>query len=171
MLTRRQLIQSGLVGGVLLGAAAFLAAPAPDVLPPQGVNYGFLSSHDAWLLTAIAPVMLAVADLDLAVVVSGVDVAIRALPLGLQQELRQLLDLLAHPWGRRWIAGVSSPWNRAQPGEVADFLRRWQHSRLALLRTGFQALHALIMAAWYGNPRSWAALGYQRPAQVLAVLP
>jgi len=50
-------------------------------------------------------------------------------------------------------------------------LQQWQHSRLLLLRSGFQALHALINAAWFGNPASWGALGYQQPPQVMRVLP
>lgn len=171
-LTRRQLIKTGLMGSVLLVGAGYLAAPAPDPVPVQSPQpLAFLTRHHAIVIAAIAPAMLAVERLDLNLVTQGVDAAIRALPLALQAEVGQLLDLLANPWGRRWLAGLSTPWPRATRSDITAFLQRWQQSRFALLRTGYQALHALIMAAWYGNPHSWAALGYQRPAQILAVLP
>ena len=66
---------------------------------------------------------------------------------------------------------MHSPWAQATPDELAAFLQRWQQSPLLLLRSGFQALHALINAAWFGNPASWSALGYQQPQQVMGLLP
>jgi hypothetical protein len=108
--------------------------------------------------------MLGRPPLPLCAVLQGVDAAIMALPPALQHELRQLLDLLTNPWGRRWLAGVARPWEQASAAQIEGFLRRWQLSRFSMLRSGYQALHALIMAAWYGNPRSWAAIDYRRPA-------
>jgi len=171
MLTRRQLIKTGLAGSLLLAGAGYLATPERDHLPAHATRLGYLSAHDTLLISAIAPAMLAVPGVNLAAVVQGVNQAMMALPLGLQAELRQLLDLLANPWGRRWLAGVSTPWQQASQQQIGDFLRRWQLSRFALLRTGFQALHALIMAAWYGNPLSWGGLAYQRPAMIVELLP
>jgi hypothetical protein len=54
-------------------------------------------------------------------------------------------------------------------GELSRFLQRWQNSPL-LLRSAYQALHALINAAWFGNPASWA-LGYQQPPHIMSLLP
>jgi len=42
-------------------------------------------------------------------------------------------------------------------------LGRWQHSRLALLRSAYDGLHQLVLAAWYGNSRAWPAIGYPGP--------
>ena len=36
-------------------------------------------------------------------------------------------------------------------------------SRFALLRSAYAALHQLVFAAWYANPRAWAATGYGGP--------
>lgn len=170
MLTRRQLIQAGVAGSVLLAGAAWWAAPRADHWLPAAA-YEVLSAQDARLIGVLAPVMLGLPGVDAATVVQGVDAALAALPDATRREVRQLFDLLENPWGRRWLAGVVEPWDQAQATAVAAFLGRWQHSRFALLRSGYQGLHALITAAWYGNPASWTALHYQRPAQVLAVLP
>jgi hypothetical protein len=36
-------------------------------------------------------------------------------------------------------------------------------SGFMLLRSAYDALHQLVFAAWYGNPRSWPAIGYAGP--------
>ncbi|MTD32338.1 hypothetical protein [Paludibacterium denitrificans] len=94
-----------------------------------------------------------------------------SLPPAVQREVRLLFDLLANRWARRYLLGVAVPWSQAGVAELSAFLRSWQISRLQWQRTGYQALHALIAAAWFGNPASWPALGYTRPAYVLERLP
>jgi hypothetical protein len=39
-------------------------------------------------------------------------------------------------------------------------------SGFALLRSAYDALHQIVLAAWYGNPRSWPAIGYGGPPSV-----
>ena len=171
MPTRRQFIQTGLIGACLLAGAGFIATPRRDRVGAPERDLRFLNARDATVLAAIVPVMLDSASHNPASVVAGVDVAVRALPLSMQSEVRRLFDLLSSAWGRRWVAGIVPPWHEASASEIAAFLRRWQMSRFTVLRSAYQALHALIMAAWYGNPMSWQAIGYARPAAVLAVLP
>lgn len=168
---RRQLIKTGVAGSVVL-LAAWLAAPVDDYpVAVSGMRLDFLQAADGQIIRSIAPVMLGIAGLPLDEVVLGVDRAIGVLIPAVQQELRQLFDLLANRWGRCWLAGVRSPWAMAQPGELSRFLQRWQNSSWLLLRSAYQALHALINAAWFGNPASWGALGYQQPAQIMGLLP
>ncbi|MDN0073623.1 twin-arginine translocation signal domain-containing protein [Crenobacter sp. SG2303] len=175
MLTRRQLIKTGAVGAVALVAAAYLAGPAEERTVLGAQPLGFLTSHDMPIVRAIAPAMLGLApggaNPSLDELVAGVDKAILALPIAVQQEVRELFDLLQNRWLRRWLAGVHSPWADVRPDEAAAFLARWQDGAFVLLRTGYQALHKLINAAWYGNPKSWAGIGYQQPARVMEVLP
>jgi len=172
MITRRQLIKTGMAGSVVLLAAGWLAAPQPDgVVALSGQPLEFLQAADVLIIRSIAPVMLGVAGLPLDAIVQGVDRAIAALIPAVQQELRQLFDLLTNRWARSWLAGVRSPWAQAQASEIAAFLQRWQNSPFLLLRSGYQALHALINAAWFGNPASWQTLGYQQPQQVMGLLP
>ena len=101
-------------------------------------------------------------------VVVGVDKAVAALQPAVQAELQQLFALLNFPVSRRLLAGVSQPWLKAPTDEVAAFLQNWRDSRFTLLRSGFHGLHQLILAAWYGSPNAWAAIGYAQPAHVLA---
>ena len=64
----------------------------------------------------------------------------------------------------RAINGPFKAGSLARPDEdIALFLERWQHSSIALLRSDYQALHQLIMAAWYGNAQSWRRIGYPGP--------
>lgn len=171
-INRRQLIKTGMAGSAVLLAAAWLAAPPDDYpVPEPGLRLGFLQAADGQIIRSIAPVMLGIAGLPLDAVVQGVDRAIGALIPAVQQELRQLFDLLANRWARWWLAGVRSPWAMAQAGELSRFLQRWQNSSLLLLRSAYQALHALINAAWFGNPASWSALGYQQPPHIMGLLP
>jgi len=96
-------------------------------------------------------------------VIAGVDLAIAGLPPAVRSEIDELFSLLAFAPTRCLIAGVWSPWPEASRDAVATFLDRWRDSRFALLRSAFDALHRLILAAWYGNPESWTEIGYPGP--------
>ena len=81
------------------------------------------------LLEKLAPALLAgtgVARRDLIAAIGSVDRAVAGLPLPLQDEVRQLLALLAFWPGRRWVAGVAVPWREASIAEVSAFLERWR---------------------------------------------
>ncbi|HET9097606.1 MAG TPA: hypothetical protein VFN37_13175 [Candidatus Baltobacteraceae bacterium] len=151
MPTRRQLLLGG------LAAAGALAAG--DIL------YDFSTGDDRAIVAAIAPVMLGL-DAPVQEVVKGFDVAVSGLPLAVQGEVHQLLGLLRFPLSRMFVAGVWHPWHAATHEEIAAFLRRFRYSNIVQLRSAYDALHQLIMAAWYGNTRSWTAIGYAGPPSV-----
>jgi hypothetical protein len=73
-----------------------------------------------------------------------------------------LFGLLAFPPARVAL-GVRSAWQDADPADVEAALQRWERSRSRLLRSAYDGLHQLILAAWYGNPRAWPAIGYPGP--------
>jgi hypothetical protein len=64
------------------------------------------------------------------------------------------------------VARVQRPWGEASEAEVGAFLDGWRGSSLGLLRSGYHALHDLILGAWYADPATWAALGYPGPPKV-----
>lgn len=168
-LSRRRLLKAGVAGGVLLaiaGGAAWFARRVLDRGAPRA-----LDRDAATVVRAIVPAMLAgalppegpsLAD-AIEETVAGVDRAIAGLPPAVRAEIAQLFALLALAPGRRVFAGVASPWSEASAGEVDAFLRAWQSSGWALKRTAYDALHQLVIAAWYANPRSWPAIGYPGP--------
>jgi hypothetical protein len=88
---------------------------------------------------------------------------VAGLPPGSRKELEQLFALLSFAPTRCLLAGVWSSWPDASRDSVAAFLASWRDSRFTLLRSGYGALHQLILAAWYGNTRSWPAIGYPGP--------
>jgi hypothetical protein len=165
MLTRRRFLAGAAAGALLLSGGAWtLWRARPQTLPGGGRR--FLGDADAALIAALAPVMLGIEALDRAAVIHGFDLAAAGLAPAAQRQLRRLLDLLSSRWGRHWLAGVRTPWHAAAAGELHAFLQRWQLGRLHLQRNAYQALHALLCAAWYGNPASWPALGYRLPPVV-----
>jgi hypothetical protein len=142
-----------------------------DAVPPStGEPFAFLDDEQRAIVAAIVPVMLAGAigegvD-DVRVVVRGVDAAIADLPPSAQRELRQLFALLGFAPTRALVAGVWTAWSAAPPDAIDGFLRRWRFSDAALLRSGYQAVHQLVMAAWYAEPAAWRRTGYPGPPKL-----
>jgi hypothetical protein len=104
-------------------------------------------------------------DAALTRAVSGVHLAIDGLPPAVQSEIGQLFGLLNFPVTRRLVAGVG-PWDRIDIAETSAFLNRWRDSNVAMLRSGYQALHQLVMASWYGQEPSWDRIGYPGPPHI-----
>lgn len=167
-LSRRRFLVAGAAGGAMLalaGGYAWMRRRAASGSPHA------LDRESLAIVRAIVPAMLAgalpAAPTERASAiedtVAGVDRAIAGLAPSAQDELGQLFTLLALGVGRRMIAGVASPWDEAPVGEIEAFLVDWRDSAWALKRTAYDALHQLIIAAWYANPRSWPAIGYPGP--------
>ena len=78
------------------------------------------------------------------------------------------LSAASQKWRTLRLRPSADPHRSGRPHAVRSgrrghisFLRRWQHSRLDLLKSGYQALHDLVLGAWYADPQSWAAIGYR----------
>jgi hypothetical protein len=153
-LTRRKLLKTGAGGSLLLALSG--CAPPTD--------------HRT-MLRAIARAMLAGAlpsnnvETALDAAVRGVETAIAGLPPAVQDDVHQLFSLLEFPLTRRFVAGVG-PWERASTSDVDAFLERWRTSNAQLMRSGYQALHQLVMAGWYGQDAAWARIGYSGPPTI-----
>lgn len=157
----------GLAGAAVLVAARVLDRPT---LPP-GTNFRFLDARSAGVVHALVPVVLAgtlpVAgdERDAAVreVVEAFDRAVSGLSPTVQKEMDDLFSLLRYAPTRIVFTGVYASWESASAESIARFLSHWRESRFDLLRAGYQALTQLMQAAWYGNPKSWSAIGYPGP--------
>lgn len=166
---RRSFLALGITGTAALAAAGWwfaLRGPArgPRVLDDEAVA----------VVSAIVPAVLDGAlppsgherQAALAAAVDAVCRAIEELQPTARGEIAQLFALLALPLARRAFAGVAPPWPEASIAEIAAFLDRWRDSGWALKRSAYDALHQLILAAWYGDERSWRAIGYPGPPQL-----
>ena len=168
MISRRTFIVTGLLGATALVTARWLRGPHA---PPGDAALRMLDTDAQAIMTAIVPVLLNGAlpadgqarSIAIAETVRGIDVAASGLPPSAQKELQQLFALLALPPARIAIARVTAPWNEASEADVRACLDRFRGSSLTLLRSAYGALHQLTFAAWYGNPDSWARIGYPGP--------
>jgi hypothetical protein len=175
MINRRTFLMTGVAGGVALFGAWWWRGAHRD----RNAAPGTLAALDAEapaIVGAIVPALLAGAlpadpaarAAAVAETVANVERAIAGLPPAAQGELGELFALLGLAPARVALAGVSAAWAEATPDAVNGFLDRWRASRFALLRSAYDALHQLVFAAWYGNPRSWPATGYGGPPALLA---
>ena len=161
--------------------AAVLPIAAQQDLPAfqpraQAVPDPPLDADANAIVSAIVPALLANALPDdpaergaaIDETVRNVALAIGGLAPSARGELNELFSLLAFAPARIALARVVPPWDRATPAEVAAFLDRWRTSGWKLMRSAYNALHQLVYAAWYGNPRSWRAIGYDGPPALVA---
>ena len=169
-ISRRTLLKAGLAGGAVLLLARWLYETGSPQLAATGNAATGLDRDARSILAALIPVLLdgalpAGTDAQQArdEALAGAEQAIAGLPPATRKELDQLFALLAFAPTRCLVAGVWSPWPEASAQSIAGFLSTWRDSRFALLRSAYEALHQIVYAAWYGNPRSWAATGYPGP--------
>jgi hypothetical protein len=169
--TRRTLLKAGIGGGAVLVFAKWMVALNSRRESPERRGSALDPSAQA-IVAAIVPMLLEGAlpgSVEArAEVVAGIDRAVAGLPPASRKEFEQLFALLSFPPTRCLIAGVWSPWSSASRESVAAFLDSWRASRFALLRSGYGALHQLVLAAWYGNTRAWPAIGYGGPPSLEA---
>lgn len=132
---------------------ARLTAPARDVFAAaaRGLLAGVLPQGAAARAQAI--------DATLA----RIDALVANLPPAAQQELSQLLALLASAPGRRIFAGLERPWPQAAVGEIQSALDEMRLSSIALRQQAYQALHDIVGAAYFADRSTWGTLGYPGP--------
>jgi hypothetical protein len=156
--TRREFIAAGIGGTALLAGAGWLSRgrTSADVIP------------------ALVPVVLAGAlppdprerAAAIAETTQAFHRAVSRLAPAIQEEIGDLLALLAFAPTRILVAGVSSPWSEATPDAITAFLESWRASRSELKRSGYRALTQLIQGSWYDNPLAWKVVGYPGPPEI-----
>ena len=171
--SRRSFLKIGIIGAVTLAAGGALYRAVQGPAQPHAFA---LDDNARAVLTAIVPSMLGPALHDapdaraaaVARTVERVAGAVHGLPLATQKEVQDLFGLLSLGPARRFLAGVPASWNEATPAQIDAFLQSWQHHRIAMLVTAYQALHDLVAGAWYADPAHWEAIGYPGPIKELS---
>lgn len=183
---RRSFLKKGLLGGALLfiGGALPLALRAGiDRARPRGALRLFTAREYA-IFAAIAarivpgdaapaaagaasaaptPVWPTAEALDCA----GKTDALMALALpSVGAELRQLLHLFESGLGGLFTNLQPTPFTRLEPAAMDARLAAWRTSRVALLRSGYQALKRLAQATYYSSPEVYPFVGYPGPPVV-----
>ena len=168
ILTRRELIRRGVAGSLLFAAAGATAAfwwPTRRRRPRPGLRV--LDGKEASILFAVAETVLAIEpgapSVDDVDVVGRVDALLARSPADVQREFARLLHLFENGATGLITATGWTSFTAAGPASREARLRAWQTSRIAVFRTGFQAMKRLCGACYYSAASSWGAIGYPGP--------
>ena len=166
-ISRRTLLKAGIAGAAALLLVRWLYTPTSSPARPAS---NALDPDARTIIAAIIPVLLdgalpsgPEAQSARTDTLAAVEEAIAGLAPATRNELADLFSLLGFPPTRCFVAGVWSPGPEATHESIASFLLRWRDSRFELLRSAYAALHQLVFAAWYADPRAWPATGYAGP--------
>ena len=173
---RRSFLKKGLLGGALLlvGGAlpVALRSSADGPRPRRPLRLFTAREHAIFAAVAarIVPGDAALAAgwpsaeaLDCA---GKADALIARVHPAVGAELRQLLRLFENGLGGLLTNLRPTPFTRLPPADQDARLEAWRHSRVALLRSGYQAMKRLAQATYYSSPEIYARVGYPGPPVV-----
>jgi hypothetical protein len=185
MESRRGLLKKTIGGAVLLGAAAAVpVALRKTKLRETTAQLKFFSPAEYSIWAAVAERVLArdatpataeearltgFVERPAAPSPAQIDVAAKAdaflspLPAGDAKDLKQLLALFDNALFSFVTGGPATPFTQMDAAQQDAHLRAWQTSRLAIRRTGFQAMKRLCAAVYFGSPETFASVGYPGP--------
>ena len=86
-----------------------------------------------------------------------------ALEPSAQAELKQLLGLFENALAGFVFGGRTEPFTALDAAAQDRVLEEWRDSRVALRRTGYNALRTLVLAGYYQSPLTWKPIGYPGP--------
>ena len=167
------MLRTGLSGSLALACLGRLApgvaraetqGESPAVWSPM--HRVILRRTASVVLSSVLPVESEERGAALDEVVNGSDDYMGFMPLPVQAEAREALDLLDNSLVRWLLGGMWARWEVATPADVAGLLESLRGSRFDLKRLLYQFLHDMSSMGWFGNPRSWPALNYPGPPRV-----
>lgn len=169
-MNRRNWMKLGLGSAIVLAVGGgWLASAVPGWQRDAGFSAG---AQQVWralargFLDGVLPPDAPAQGQALDGLLARLHVAVRALPGHAQQELSQLLALLASAPGRLGVAGLGTDWSLATVPEVQAALQDMRTSRLGLRVQGYLALHDLVGAAYFSEATTWTVLGYPGPEKI-----
>jgi len=162
---RRSLLRKGLLGGLLLllgGGTGLAYFPSRDgfAVPQQLLS---VTPAGFQVLAAIAA-RVAPPGADGAAVALEVDRILSYAVAETRQDFDKLLGLFENALPGLLLDGRALPFTRLSEAGQDEVLESWRTSRLALRRSGYQALRKLCMVAYWTQPSAWVAVGYDPPS-------
>jgi hypothetical protein len=166
---RRHLLQLG-----LFSAFAFAAVGGAAVWWQGGVQAGRLTTASRGVFQALGravldgslPAEAAARERALQGLLARIDDLVSALPPHAQDELAQLLGLLALAPGRLGLAGLKVEWSEATVQQLQQALQSMRTSSLQVRRQAYQALHDITSGAFFADRSAWSLLGYPGPLAI-----
>jgi len=169
-MNRRTFIKRGVIGGAILilaGGAGLAFAPTKEQGSPTGPLL-VLEPRGFQVVVAIAKRVLP-AGADAIAIAQGVDTRLSYAAPEAQADFNKLLMLFENALPGLIFDGRLMPFTRLSPESQDGVLRSWRDSKLALRRTGYQALRKICMATYYAEESSWPAIGYAPPSGLNAM--
>ncbi len=168
--TRRSFLKKTLGGAALLAVAgAVPVALRKTKLRESPKTLRFFTPAEYSIWAAAADRILAEEKPSGAPAPGQVDVAGKAdaflapLPESDRKDLKQLLALFDNALFSLLQGGPPRPFTQMSADEQDAHLRKWQTSRFAIQRTGFQAIKRLSAALYFSDPSTYASVGYPGP--------
>lgn len=177
---RRGFLKKGLVGGALLlvGAAVGVAARSTRMgqgRPPGRRPLALLSPEEYAVLAAVAARVVPGDGADArwpsadAVDCAGkVDAVLALNHPDAGRDFKRLLGLFENGLGGLLVTLRPTPFTALDAAAQDRRLEAWRHSRITVLRSGYQAMVRLTKAAYYASPEVHALMGYPGPPTVPA---
>jgi hypothetical protein len=172
---RRRFLKRGLFGGALLvlgGALPFVFRTTRRGRSPRG-PLRLLSADEYAVLAAVVARIVPGDGADArwplaeALDCAGkVDALMATVHPDVGNDFRRLLRLCESSFVGTLLAGSPRPFTRAPAAEQDARLEAWRRSRLAILRSGYQALKRLCDATYYSSPEIYPLVGYPGPPSV-----
>ena len=117
-------------------------------------------SAEAFLQAEHRPAAPSPSQIDVA---GKADAFLAPLPASDAKDLKQLLALFDNALFSFLTGGPARPFTQLDAAGQDAHLKSWQTSRLAIRRTGFQAMKRLCCAIYFAAPLSWPSMGYPGP--------
>jgi Gluconate 2-dehydrogenase subunit 3 len=170
--TRRSLLKKGLVGGaiLLLGGTVPILLRSTHILRRPRQPLRILTANEHAIFAAVA-VRICPRDQTAAAWPSAealqcaekVDTIMAELHPKAAAEFKKLLHVFES--GMTGLFSIASPttFTGATEADQDRRLQAWRRSRVALFRSGYQAMKRLSVATYYASPETYAHVGYPGP--------
>ncbi len=164
---RRTLLKYGLGGAALLTAGGIGLALRPTAMVAPARPLRALTEQEFSILVAFAEAVLAGDDAgepwpdarELEVS-EEVDAALALYHPGVLGEVKSLLALLESAVAGLLLDRRIATFSGCDLRKRVEVLESWRTARVRVFRTGFQALHGFVVAAYYNRPETHARIGY-----------
>lgn len=167
---RRKFLKVG--GGIgvagLAGAGVLFARTTKRVpLPDEPLEY--FSEREYSIFHAIAETVVVVPanapSVERMKVTLLADRHLARLDEDARRDFHRLLGLFDNALAGLLLTGTIAPFTQLSPEGRASMMKKWESHRIGALRSGYQALKRLACACYYGNPETYAAVGYPGPPE------
>jgi hypothetical protein len=162
---RRTLLKVAIIGPVALGIPMLYQSPLFQG-PVKGLEH--LKEKEAEIFSSLFmgwsegwPTLESNDSSSLA----AIDEVLAVVRSDKRAELLLAIKLLAFGPSCFFLTDYFSPWSR--PMEVKKILENWKSSQQVVPKKLYMGFSSLFAAAYYGNKKSWAGVGYPGPPEVI----